>query len=80
MKVHVRLYAGLGQTLGRAAPSGAPLEVDLPEGATLADLMMSLGLAQEAIKTVFVDGRMRAFNYRLAPEQRVGIFPPIGGG
>ncbi len=79
MHVNVRLFA----TLRRYVPDGnggSALEIDLPEGATVADLTRQLGLPSEEVKLTFVNGRSRAEDWRLQPEDEIGIFPPIGGG
>jgi molybdopterin synthase sulfur carrier subunit len=88
MKVHVKLFATLARSVPEAVlaryPEArrprAPLEVELPEGSTLADLVTYLGLPEEEVKVTFVNGRARKPDYRLAPGDEVGIFPPIGGG
>lgn len=88
MEVTVRLYASLARSVSgpvlkqhpQGVRSGSPLEVELPDGSTLADLVNCLGLPVEEVKVVFVDGRARRLEHRLAPEDEIGIFPPIGGG
>ena len=60
--------------------AGAPFEVDLPEGATLENLIRQLNLPQEEVKVVFVNARAQPLTYILNPADEVGIFPPIGGG
>ena len=54
--------------------------IELPSGATIADLLAQLGLPQAEAKVVFVNGRARPLDWPLAPNDEVGIFPPIGGG
>jgi sulfur carrier protein ThiS len=83
MQVTVRLYAGLGRR--RAANQGAwsdaaLLEAALPVGATISDLIASLALPADEIKVIFVNGRVCPQTRPLADGDRVGIFPPIGGG
>ena len=88
MKVHVKLFATLvrsvsGPILARypqGIRAGSPLEVELPERSTLADLMAHLGLPREELKLTFVNGRPQELDYRLAPGDEVGIFSPVGGG
>ena len=88
MKVQVKLFA----TLARSVPGpilahypkgirpGAPLEVELPEGSTLADLVAQMGLPGEELKLTFVNGRSRELDYPLEPGDEIGFFPPVGGG
>jgi molybdopterin converting factor small subunit len=88
MKIHVKLYATLTQSLSEAilakynhgVSAGSRLEVDLPEGSTLADLVAYLDLPREQVKVIFVNAKARDLEYHLQPADEVGIFPPIGGG
>jgi molybdopterin converting factor small subunit len=77
------VYAKLFATLRRFRPDvkmGESIAVDLPEGATLADLIRQLELPEQEVKVVFVNGLFRTGEHRLAPGDEVGIFPPVGGG
>lgn len=88
MKVQVRLFAALVQHIAESIRAhypegiraGAPLEVELPEQSTLADLVSFLNLPQDQVRVVFVNGRARSLDYGLTSGDEVGIFPPIGGG
>jgi len=89
MKVFVRLYAGLAKRtppdllaplFPSGFPAGAPIEVDLQDNATVADLASRLGLTRQDVHTAFVNGRSRPSEHPLADSDQVGIFPPIGGG
>ena len=84
MKVRVRLYAFLAErvseTVQEGLRPGSPLDLDLPEGSTLADLVDHLTLPKEQVKLTVVNGRLRELDYRLQPEDEVGIFPPVAGG
>jgi sulfur carrier protein ThiS len=60
--------------------AGSPLEVELPEASTLADLVAHLGLPPEKVRVIFVNGRIQRREYILVSGDEVGIFPPVGGG
>jgi sulfur carrier protein ThiS len=60
--------------------AGSPLAIELAEGSTLADLVDYLGLPQEKVRVIFVNGRVRPRDHVLAAGDEVGIFPPVGGG
>lgn len=79
MRVCVKLFATLGRYVGNVA-SGVPFEIDLPDGATLADLVNRLKLPREEVKVFFVKGRARPIDWPLEPGDEVGIFPLVGGG
>ena len=83
MIIRVKLFA----TLRRYAPhalagtrAGTPFEMDVPEGATIVDIVKRLALPADQVKVAFVNGRARPDEWRLEPGDEVGIFPPVGGG
>ncbi|MCU0521288.1 MAG: MoaD/ThiS family protein [Anaerolineae bacterium] len=80
MDVTVKLFAMLNRYAPDRRKSGEPFQVTLPEGSTIADLVVQLGIPDREVKVAFVDGRARASLYQLAPGAEVGIFPPVGGG
>jgi molybdopterin converting factor small subunit len=79
MRVRVKLFAVLRQYVPGAV-YGEPINVDLSDGATLADLVEQLKLPLEETKVTFVNGRARNLDWQLAHDDEVGIFPPVGGG
>lgn len=79
MLVRAKLFATLARHLPGTRP-GATVEVDLPEGATVADLLAKLHVPLEEARMFFVNGRVRAADSVLQPGDEVAVFPPIGGG
>jgi len=79
MVVHVKLFATLCRYYGDVAP-GVPFDIELPDGATLADAVNRLKLPREEVKVFFVNGRARPISWILAPRDEVGIFPLVAGG
>jgi molybdopterin converting factor small subunit len=85
MKVCVRLYAFLAERVAETFPEksirpGTPIELDLPEDSTLSTLLDHIALPEREVKLTVVNGRLRETDYRLQPDDEVGIFPPIAGG
>jgi molybdopterin converting factor small subunit len=80
IRVEARLYA----TLKKYHPEGKIGEAlirELAEGATVQKLLENeLGVPPDEVKIVFVNGITRRFDHVLADGDRVGIFPPVGGG
>ena len=77
--VHVKLFA----TLRRARPDvplGQAFALELPQGATVADLIRELALPDDEVKLIFVNALFRDREHVLAEGDEVGIFPPVGGG
>jgi hypothetical protein len=59
MRVRVKLFASLCR-YARDAVSGIPFECQVPEGATLSDLVDCLKLPREEVNPVRRDGRLAA--------------------
>ena len=79
MLVYVKLFATL-RRFASDVPLGTPIEVDVPEGATLADLYQTLQLPADEIKMAYINGRVQPNDWQLQPDDEIGIFPPVGGG
>jgi molybdopterin synthase catalytic subunit/molybdopterin converting factor small subunit len=74
--VRVRLFAALREQAGAGA-----VEVDLPDGATVAEVWPALGLGEEPSGLLFAVNR--AYADRLAvlgPDDEVAVIPPVSGG
>ena len=84
MRVHVRLFANLRDRF----PSGArgQGDVDLDDGASLADLIEHLEIPDPQCQMVLVDGQQVLRKARgraeriLQDGETVSIFPPVSGG
>jgi molybdopterin converting factor small subunit len=77
MKIEVRLFASLREHL---KGSENPLRIVLHEDATVDDLLKTVGIPVEKTKVIFVNGRQEQVGRPLREGDRVGIFPPSGGG
>lgn len=65
-------------TLASFGPPGGELAV--PESTDLAGLMGMLGIPPGEVKLRFVNGKQAKDDQMLAEGDRVGLFPPVGGG
>jgi molybdopterin converting factor small subunit len=59
---------------------GEAFPVDLPDGATVGDLIRHLDLPEDQVKLVFVNALFRELDHHLADGDELGIFPAVGGG
>ncbi len=75
MPIELRCYA----TLAPLTPGNADAFPVTP-GETVGELADRLGIPREEIKIVFVNGQAAALDRPLADGDRVGVFPPVGGG
>ena len=74
-RIQLKLYA----TLARFSPPAADAYSIFP-GTTVDELVDRLALPRAEVKIVFVNGRKAAMDKPLQNGDRVGIFPPVGGG
>jgi molybdopterin converting factor small subunit len=79
MRVRIKLFATLCSYFSNAAP-GIPFEMEVPDDATVAELVNRLKLPREEVKVIFVNGRARLTDWPLEPGDEVGIFPLVAGG
>jgi sulfur-carrier protein len=79
MKIQLKLYGNL-RRLSPGGQAGAPMTIELPNGASLQDLVAQLQIPAEETKVAFVNGLVQEWGYELKEGDKVGIFPPVGGG
>ena len=77
------LLVKLSTTLRKQVPDYDPnagLEVEFLPGESAEGLIYRLGLDPARIKIIMVNGRSAALEQGLKDGDRVGLFPPVGGG
>jgi len=80
MRVTVKLFATLKEYAPVQGLSGTPFDLEVPDTATLGDIIEILKLPVEEVKIPFVNGIVKSFDWKLNPGDDLGIFPPVGGG
>lgn len=75
VEIELKLFV----TLARYLPEN-PDRYPVPRGTTLEGLMDALSIPQDSVKLIFVNGRKQERAYVLSTGDRVGLFPPVGGG
>jgi molybdopterin converting factor small subunit len=73
--IQIKLFASL--------QCHTPPEADqfpISSGQTVEDLLTTLGVSLSEVKLVFVNGIKGEMNAILKDGDRVGVFPPVGGG
>ena len=80
MRVEIRLFA----TFAAFAPTqraGDPFFVDCGSDSSLANLINKLGIPGKEVHLAIINGRpVHDRSHQLADNDRVGLFPPVGGG
>lgn len=77
MKSHIqiKLFASLQPFM---PPSGEKYQID--PGTSIRNLLEELSVPQEKARLIFIDGIKADLSSTLEGGERVGIFPPVGGG
>jgi molybdopterin converting factor small subunit len=78
MRIEVRLFATLRQHAPAAA--GGVLAVDVPDGCKAVDAITQLGIHVNEIHVLIINGVISRFDHVLVGGDRLGLFPPVGGG
>jgi molybdopterin synthase sulfur carrier subunit len=77
MKIHVDLQSYLDQY----APGDDPrFSLDLPDGATVGDVLRKLGVPGEQAAVLTLDDEAVDFSRQLKEGDRVTVIPPVAGG
>ena len=53
---------------------------EIPPGTTVGRVISQLGLPAQEVTLIMVDGRRQEADFSLQGNERLGLFPPIGGG
>lgn len=80
MNVDFYLYASLAGYLPEEARAEKKTMVSVPSGATARDLLKRFAVPEKDVKLVFVNGVRRDLDAVVSDGDRVGVFPPVGGG
>lgn len=78
MVVEVRLYATL-RRYTPANPNGV-ITVELPDGSTVLDLVKAIKIDPAEIHLIMINGTGCELEKIVSNGDRVGLFPPVGGG
>ena len=79
MHVTVKLFATLVR-FKEGTRAGKPFEMELPESATVKDLIDMLKIPPEETHVVFINNIIEEHESKLKDGDVVGLFPPVGGG
>ncbi|MGD8366506.1 MAG: MoaD/ThiS family protein [Desulfobacterales bacterium] len=73
--IRIKLFA----TLAPKLPADAD-RYPIGEQTSVADVLADLQIPENQAKLIFVNGRKTAKDVRLEDGDRLGVFPPVGGG
>ena len=75
IKIDLKLFV----TLSKYHPDDSGL-IHISDNITVEKLIADLGIPKELVKLIFVNGKRENGNYQLQHGDRLGLFPPVGGG
>ncbi|MCK4988547.1 MAG: MoaD/ThiS family protein [Desulfobacterales bacterium] len=73
--IQIKLFA----TLQRFMPASAE-NFAIKTGTTIGTLLQQLDIPEDKAKLIFIDGLKAELTTVLIGGERIGIFPPVGGG
>lgn len=82
MQVRLKLYG----SLRRHRPDGfegndrQPFEMQVPDGATVADILSALNIGQGFVAAVAINGQAAKMESSLHEDDDIRLFPPSAGG
>lgn len=75
VQITIKLFASLNR-FTPVSSDNFPIE----PGTTVHNLLKQLGIPEDEIKLIFINGIKSDFASALLGGERVGVFPPVGGG
>jgi sulfur-carrier protein len=81
LKITVNLFATLSTYLPQdRKTTGRSVMLEVDENTTVRDITASLNVPEQAVKLIFVNGVHADMDTVLKDGDRLGMFPPVGGG
>ncbi len=79
MKIEVNLYATLKRYI-KNETEGKSSAIDVEEGTCVKDIIQKLKIPADSVKLIFINGVHAKADTTLKDGDRLGLFPPVGGG
>jgi len=75
----IRIDLKLFVTLSQYHPGDGGFH-EVEEGTTVAGMIRDLGIPKDTVKLIFINGKKAEPDREICHGDRVGLFPPVGGG
>ena len=79
MKIEVNLYATLKRYL-KNETGGKSSVIEVEDDACVKDIVQKLKIPADSVKLIFINGVHAKRGTTLKDGDRLGLFPPVGGG
>ena len=80
IKIELGLFASLAHYMPKKDTTNGSKMIEIDEGITINMLIDHLGIPNDVVKVVFLNGVHAKGDEILKDGDRVGIFPPVAGG
>lgn len=80
IKIELRLFASLAPYMPSKGTTDDSKTIEVSEGTTIDMLIDHLGIPNDIVKAVFLNGIRAKGDEILKHGDRVGVFPPVAGG
>ena len=80
MQIEIKLFTQLKQYLPDPALAGSSRYLEIAEPATVKDVLEKLGIPLDMPKVIMINERQGAMDDVMAANDRLTIFPSVGGG
>jgi len=75
IKIDLQLFV----TLSKYQPENNEF-LEIQDATSVGKLILDLGIPKDLVKLIFVNGKRQKTAYELKNNDRLGLFPPVGGG
>ena len=79
MKIEVNLYATLKRYM-KIETGGKSSVIDVEDGTCVKDVIQKLKIPDASVKLIFINSVHAKRDTNLKDGDRLGLFPPVGGG
>ena len=79
MRIEVNLYATLKKYM-KNETGGKSSAIDVEDGTCVKDIIQKLKIPVDLVKLIFINGAHAKVDTTLKDGDRLGLFPPVGGG
>jgi len=79
MKIEIRLFASLARFMPDKSIK-KPHTMEIQQGTAIIDVFKSMEVPEDAVKLIFLNGIHATSDRVLKDGDKLGVFPPLGGG
>lgn len=78
-KIELKLFVTLDKYFPKKNKGEKNL-IEVKDNMSVDEFIKELRIPEDMVKLIFVNGKKKPFDYKLKNNDRLGLFPPVGGG